>query len=188
MASFLLSRTTAAVGIGLGLSFSIHPLSPFRSTPLQCQYTAPYYRTDSPDGAETGWAIDPNDPLLRKQGNTRRNNHSTARTMRQVSLGSVLGLLAGMGLRAFSRVLAVLLGIAIVAVEVCIFLIWVAISLGRLITDCWQFAASKGYNLLPFNRMQKYAKDVDVRKTVTENMPFKISFAATMALGAFAHL
>lgn len=36
--------------------------------------------------------------------------------------------------------------------------------------------------------MQKYVKSVDVHKTVTENMPFKISFAATMALGAFAQL
>lgn len=38
--------------------------------------------------------------------------------MRQVSLGSVLGLLVGVGLRAFSRALVVLLGIGVVAVEV----------------------------------------------------------------------
>lgn len=119
MASFLLSRTTTAVGIGLGLSFSLHPLSPLRASPMRCQYTAPYYRTDSPEGTETGWAIDPNDPLLHNQGK-QRHNVSTARTMRQVSLGSVLGLVAGLGLRAFSRVLVVLLGIGIVAVEVCI--------------------------------------------------------------------
>lgn len=122
MASLLLTRTSAAVGIGLGLSFSLHPLSPFRSAPMQCQYTAPYYKTDSPTGSETGWAIDPNDPMIRKQGTTGhrdRASTSTPRTMRQVSLGSVLGLLVGVGLRAFSRALAVLLGIGIVAVEVC---------------------------------------------------------------------
>lgn len=66
---------------------------------------------------ETGWAIDANDPLIQKQGKTG-HNYSRARTMRQVSLGSVLGLLVGVGLRAFSRVLVVLLGIGVVAVEV----------------------------------------------------------------------
>lgn len=122
MASLLLTRTSAAVGIGLGLSFSMHPLSPFRSAPMQCQYTAPYYKTDSAVGTETGWAIDANDPLIRKQGRTG-HNVSTARTMRQVSLGSVLGLLVGVGLRAFSRALVVLLGIGVVAVEVGVWLI-----------------------------------------------------------------
>lgn len=117
MASFLLSRTSAAVGIGLGLSFSLPSFSPFRSSPMLCQYAAPYYRTDSAAASETGWSIDPNDPLLRKQGRTT-NNVSRARTMRQASLGSVLGLLVGVGLRAFSRVFVVLFGIGIVAVEV----------------------------------------------------------------------
>jgi len=39
--------------------------------------------------------------------------------MKQVSLGSVLGLVAGVGLRAFSRVLVVLIGMGVVFVEVC---------------------------------------------------------------------
>lgn len=39
--------------------------------------------------------------------------------MKQVSLGSVLGLVAGVGLRAFSRVLVVILGMGVVLVEVC---------------------------------------------------------------------
>lgn len=68
--------------------------------------------------------MDAQDPLLRKQGTTRNSNHTTgggiltASNMRQVSLGSVLGLVVGVGLRAFSRVLVVLLGMGIVAVEV----------------------------------------------------------------------
>jgi uncharacterized membrane protein (Fun14 family) len=40
-------------------------------------------------------------------------------TMRQVSLGSVLGLVAGVGLRAFSKALVVILGMGVVFVEVC---------------------------------------------------------------------
>ncbi|KAI9929915.1 hypothetical protein ASPWEDRAFT_23644 [Aspergillus wentii DTO 134E9] len=163
---FLLSRTSAAVGLGLGLSLSFSPLSPFRSAPIQCQYAAP-----SPQPAEPSWAINPNDPILPKQGGTtglkRKSGFLTPSMMRQVSLGSVLGLVAGVGLRAFSRALAVLLGMGIVFVE---------------------WAASKGYNLLPINRMQKYVKGVDLQKAMTENMPFKMTFGTTMALGAFAQL
>jgi hypothetical protein len=34
--------------------------------------------------------------------------------------------------------------------------------------------------------MQKYVKGVDLQKAVSRNVPFKISFGATMALAAFA--
>lgn len=34
--------------------------------------------------------------------------------------------------------------------------------------------------------MQKYVKSVDLQKSITDNMPFKITFGATMALAAFA--
>jgi hypothetical protein len=42
----------------------------------------------------------------------------TASNMRQVSMGSVLGLVVGVGLRAFSRVFVVLFGMGIILVEV----------------------------------------------------------------------
>ncbi|GKZ17339.1 hypothetical protein AbraIFM66951_010765 [Aspergillus brasiliensis] len=174
--SFLLNRTTTTLlgtGLGVGLSLSLYPLSPFRAPPMQCQYTAPYYRPENQASPDSGWSMDAQDPLLRKQGTTRASNHTaagsggilTASNMRQVSLGSVLGLVVGVGLRAFSRVLVVLLGMGIVAVE---------------------WAAARGYNLLPVNTLQKYFKRVDLQKTVSHNIPFKISFGATMGLAAFA--
>jgi hypothetical protein len=49
-----------------------------------------------------------------------------------------------------------------------------------------EWAASKGYNILPVRTIQKYVKSVDVQKAVTQHMPFKMSFGATMALAAFA--
>jgi hypothetical protein len=49
-----------------------------------------------------------------------------------------------------------------------------------------QWAASKGYNILPLHRIQKYVKNVDVRHAVSQHRPFKLSFGATMALAAFA--
>lgn len=113
------------LGLGLGIGVSaatLHPLSPFRS-PIQCQYTAPYYRPETPANADSGWAVKPNDPALSKQGQTgigarAQSGFLTADNMRQVSLGSVLGLVAGVGLRAFSRVLVVVLGMGVVLVEV----------------------------------------------------------------------
>ncbi|KAK9642215.1 hypothetical protein HCH54_007654 [Aspergillus fumigatus] len=171
MASGLLSvfaRTSTVLGVGLGLSLTLHPLSPFRASPMQCQYSAPYYRVDSQTSSESGWILDRNDPAIAKQGRTGPRTASgilTASNMRQVSLGSVLGLVVGVGLRAFSRALVVLLGMGIVLVE---------------------WAASKGYNILPVRTIQKYVKSVDVQKAVTQHMPFKMSFGATMALAAFA--
>ncbi|KAL3486744.1 hypothetical protein BJX62DRAFT_16780 [Aspergillus germanicus] len=160
MASGLL-RTSAVLGIGLGLSFSL-PSSPFRAAPVQCQYAAPYHRAGPSDG---DWAMSSQGPLLGKQGTTRGSGILTASNMRQVSLGSVLGLVVGVGLRAFSRVLVVLFGMGIIAVE---------------------WAASKGYNILPVHRLQKYVKSFNLEAAVSRHVPFKISFGATMTLAAFA--
>ncbi|OJJ44835.1 hypothetical protein ASPZODRAFT_18394 [Penicilliopsis zonata CBS 506.65] len=162
------------LGIGVGLSFALHPLSPLRSPPMQTQYTAPHSRSNE-HPHETVWSI-ANDEVLNKQGKTGiQNSQKTstgmrtgllnASTMRQVSLGSVLGLMVGVGLRAFSRALVVLLGMGIVIVE---------------------WAAARGYNLIPVNWMQKYVKGVDVQRALTVHMPFKMSFGLTMTLAAFA--
>lgn len=133
--TLLISRTSAILGVGLGLSLS--PLSPFRSTPIQCQYTAPYPRAT--ESAESGWAVDSQDSLLGKQGisgpSTTSSGIFTASNMRQVSLGSVLGLVAGVGLRAFSKALVVLLGMGLVLVEVCDF--FLRVDVRGLGTDWW---------------------------------------------------
>ncbi|KAE8381402.1 hypothetical protein BDV26DRAFT_255504 [Aspergillus bertholletiae] len=162
--SFLLARTSAVVGV-VGLSLSLSPLSPFRSAPMQCQYSTSIpdsYRPESQASPDAAWAVD------LKQGATKPRSHSgwlTASTMRQMSLGSVLGLVVGVGLRAFSRVLVVLLGMGVVFVE---------------------WAAAKGYNIIPVDRLQRLVKGVNVRKAVSQHRPFKITFGATMALAAFA--
>lgn len=124
MAFPLLSPLRLGLGLGIGISAAtLHPLSPFRAAPIQCQYTAPYYRPESQANAETGWAVGPNDPLLQKQGHSSiaaqaRDSFLTPENMKQVSLGSVLGLVAGVGLRAFSRVLVVVIGMGVVLIEV----------------------------------------------------------------------
>lgn len=118
--AFLMSsRTSAAVGIGLGLGLSFSALhsSPFRAIPMKCEPATPYIK---PDPMDSSWAINSQDPLTRKQGagTSEGSGIMTASNMRQVSMGSVLGLVVGAGLRAFSRILVVLFGMGIVAVEV----------------------------------------------------------------------
>ncbi|KAI1965947.1 hypothetical protein LOZ58_000848 [Ophidiomyces ophidiicola] len=87
------------------------------------------------------------------------------RTVRQISLGSVLGLVAGVGLRIFSRTLTFTLGAAILLIE---------------------WAASRGYNIVPTDFLQKYVKSVDVRRAITEKLAFKASFGTTLMLSAFS--
>ncbi|PYH95355.1 hypothetical protein BO71DRAFT_398140 [Aspergillus ellipticus CBS 707.79] len=152
-----LLATATATGLGLGLT-----LSTLRASPLQCQYSA-----SAPGIPDQSWTVNSPDPVARKQGSKAASGFLTPSNMRQISLGSVLGLVVGLGLRAFSRALVVLLGMGIVAVE---------------------WAAAKGYNLLPVNRVQKYVKGVDLQKAVSSRFPFKMSFGVTMGLAAFAQL
>ncbi|EKV12546.1 FUN14 [Penicillium digitatum] len=151
------------LGIGIGLSAAtMHPLSPFRAAPMQCQYAVPQQSFNK----DPNWAVNPVESVGQKQIHSRRIGLLNAETMRQVSLGSVLGLVAGVGLRAFSKALVVILGMGVVLIE---------------------FAASKGYNILPINRIQKYVKSVDLRRAMSEKRPFKMSFGAVMAMAAFAN-
>lgn len=115
-----LHTTCTILGAGIGLSL-LHPSSPFRSPPMQCQYTAPYYNPHA--SPESGWSLAGSE-AVQKQGKTSyaQQRQSTgllnARYMRQISFGSVLGLATGLGLRVFSKALVFVLGVGIVLVEV----------------------------------------------------------------------
>ncbi|KAJ5562600.1 hypothetical protein N7535_002953 [Penicillium sp. DV-2018c] len=150
--------TLLRIGLGASLGLSaatLHPSSPFRAAPMRCDYAAPApgYQQSVFQSNSAGQKKPVRNALLNPQ------------TMRQVSLGSVLGLVAGVGLRAFSKVFVVILGMGVVLVE---------------------YAASKGYNILPLDRIQRYVKGVDLRRAMSQHRPFKISFGAMMAMAAFA--
>ncbi|RDW74367.1 uncharacterized protein DSM5745_07029 [Aspergillus mulundensis] len=154
---FMFSRASAVgIGLGLGVSFSLLHSSPFRAAPMRCDYAA--------GSTSSGWSLPSQDPT-RKHGIAQESGIMTASNMRQISMGSVLGLVVGVGLRAFSRVLVVLLGMGIVAIE---------------------WAASKGYHIFPTKTLQKYVKSVDLDRFMSRNVPFKVTFGTTMALAAFA--
>lgn len=45
---------------------------------------------------------------------------------------------------------------------------------------------SRGIHIVPYGRMQKYVKSVDLRSAVQDNVAFKLAFGATFALVGFA--
>jgi hypothetical protein len=126
MASALLSRhvlySSVPIGVGIGLSLST-PFLSSTATAIQCQYNAPYSRTVT--GPESGREIRANADGMAvgrtSPSSPRGVNNSkflTARTMRQASLGSLLGLAVGLGLRIVSKALVFVLGVGIVLIEV----------------------------------------------------------------------
>jgi hypothetical protein len=48
-----------------------------------------------------------------------------------------------------------------------------------------QWAARKGYNIIPVDRLQGYVKGVNLRSAINDNVAFKISFGLMFALAAF---
>lgn len=95
---------------------------------MQCQFSS---NNRSPDvSPNSAWTVSPDDQLAERQGrsavpgehrDSRNGRFLTAKMMRQISLGGVLGLAAGLGLRTFSRSLALVLGVGLVVVEVITF-------------------------------------------------------------------
>ena len=111
--------------------------------------------------------------------------------VKQISMGSILGLGAGFLLSAFSRSLTLLLGVGIVVWQVrqfprgehdgeshpC--------TKGGNANDSPQYAARKGYNIIPVDRVQRYVSGVNLRSAINDNVAFKISFGVMFALSAF---
>ncbi|KAK2761174.1 hypothetical protein FQN54_001695 [Arachnomyces sp. PD_36] len=154
----LLYTSIPLLGLSLSLPLAAHHLS--SSSPskslIHCQYSSPSPISDHPSSS---WSF-PSESLR-----NLRCGHISASTARQISLGSVLGLGLGISLRIFSKALVLAIGVGVIVV---------------------QFAASKGYNIIPIHRLQKYVKSVDLQKALSENIAFKSSFGLTMALAAVA--
>jgi uncharacterized membrane protein (Fun14 family) len=150
-----LSRTSLRrpVLIAFGLTSAIVPLLPF----------GPAVRLDASPAADFSSAPythsrDAKTPL------TRNGRTLNPAAVKQISLGSILGLGLGLVVSAFSTSLTLLLGLGIVG---------------------WQLAARKGYNFIPVDRLQKYVTSVDLRSAINDNLAFKISFGLMFALSAF---
>lgn len=49
-----------------------------------------------------------------------------------------------------------------------------------------QFLESRGIHIIPYKRIQKAFKSINVRSTLQDNVAFKLAFGTTFALAAFA--
>ncbi|MCJ1339385.1 hypothetical protein MMC09_004674 [Bachmanniomyces sp. S44760] len=94
------------------------------------------------------------------------NGRPNPKAYGQITSGSILGLLGGLAVSTFSKSLAFLIGLGVWGV---------------------QFAASRGYNIVPTSKLQQYVKGIDLKSAVEDNVAFKLSFGVTFMLAAFAH-
>ncbi|PNS15604.1 inosine-5'-monophosphate dehydrogenase [Sphaceloma murrayae] len=87
------------------------------------------------------------------------------RAIRQISAGSIIGVLAGMAVSTFSKPLTLIIGLLILGIT---------------------GLESRGISIVPYKRIQKYVTNVDLRSLIQDNAAFKLSFGATFALTGFA--
>ncbi|KAF2208342.1 hypothetical protein CERZMDRAFT_87732 [Cercospora zeae-maydis SCOH1-5] len=99
--------------------------------------------------------------------NINSGRWNNARSIRQLSAGSIIGLVTGLVISTFSKSLVLVIGLLVAGV---------------------QTAESYGIRLVPYKTIGKYVKGVDVRSAMRENVAFKISFGLMFALSAFAEL
>jgi len=145
------------MGLGLGLTTAYAAHSFLRPSPSQYLYCD---GSPSPVASSKDWSYshNANTPVV-------ANGRPNPAAYKQISSGSILGLLGGLAVSTFSRTLAILFGLFIFTV---------------------QAAASRGFNIIPYNRMQRYVQGIDLRSAIYDNVAFKLSFGATFALAAFA--
>jgi len=128
-------------------------------------------------------------PVLKRQGGLN------PKAIRQISLGSILGtsfyalhvsrnpymygtwicrreltlypqtgVAAGLAVSVFSKPLTLLIGLLVLGV---------------------QAAESRGIHLVPYNRIQGYFKNTNIRSAIQDNVALKLSFGATFAMVGF---
>ncbi|KEQ96770.1 hypothetical protein AUEXF2481DRAFT_3465 [Aureobasidium subglaciale EXF-2481] len=151
--SFLLHSRPLGIGLGLGAAFTSYSLL----TPRRHRYALC-------DASSTlnSYTSNAKVPVVNRRGGLNPS------AVRQVSSGSIAGVLGGLAVSLFSKPLALLIGLLIVGV---------------------QFAESQlGISLVPYGRMQRYFTSIDLRSAMQDNVAFKLAFGATFALTGFAQL
>ncbi|KAG9520753.1 hypothetical protein KCV07_g4077, partial [Aureobasidium melanogenum] len=153
--SFLLHSRPLGIGLGLGAAFTSYSLLTLRRTRYAlCDSSA--------SNAFNSYTHNAKVPVVTRRGGLNPN------AVRQISSGSIAGVIGGMAVSLFSKPLTLLIGLLIVGV---------------------QFAESQlGISLIPYNRMQRYFTSIDLRSAMQDNVAFKLAFGATFALTGFAQL
>jgi len=151
--SFLLASRPLGIGLGLGAAFTSYSLlRPRRNLYALCDSSATL----------NSYTNNAKVPVVNRRGGLNPN------AVRQISSGSIAGVIGGMAISLFSKPLTLLIGLLIVGV---------------------QFAESQlGISLIPYGRLQRYFTSIDLRSAMQDNVAFKLAFGATFALTGFAQL
>jgi hypothetical protein len=184
-ASFLFRRPARPLAVAFGLSIPL--FAPSRPT---LNDSSPAALGDGASFSSSSSVNGKKDVPVLKDGSLNPS------AIRQISMGGLLGLGAGVLLSMLSRVLVLALGVGIV--------VWQVSehenrsrsrARGREVESVWtkteadlfsaQYAARRGYNIIPAERLQRYVKGIDVRSAIHDNVAFKISFGLVFALTAF---
>jgi len=135
--------------LGLGLGLSLVSFHAIQQRPIRLD--------SSPVLSGSSYRSNAQTPVV-------SNGQLNPGAVRQISSGSIIGLCVGLLVSTFSKSLALLIGLGVVAV---------------------QMASRYGINVIPYNKLQKYVTSIDLRSAVQDNVAFKISFGTTFALAAF---
>ncbi|CAI6333295.1 unnamed protein product [Periconia digitata] len=155
--AFLLPGLRRTLILSTPLILSAPLLARVHRQPILCEGPDPFTKITS--DLKNDYAQNAQTPIIKTSG------APNPRALRQVSLGSILGVLAGLGVSVFSKPLAILIGLGIV---------------------CVQFLESRGVHIVPYSYLQRRFKQTNVRSLMQNNVAFKLSFGATFALAAFA--
>ncbi|KAK6349653.1 hypothetical protein TWF696_005933 [Orbilia brochopaga] len=167
MAAFL--RRPAALRITLAISvptayISSQLLLPHsRSRILHCQ-AAPYLHDRILEAQSEQKRYPRSTDGADSQTRTRGSTIFTPTDFRQLSIGSFAGVMCGYTVGKMSRMIAfVVIAIALVV----------------------QYVERKGYQIVPWKRIQRLVSEIDARAAATENWALKYSFASAFALSAY---
>lgn len=124
---------------------------------IRCDSLDPFSKIKS--DLSSGYTSEAQTPIITQSGAVN------PRAIRQISMGSILGVLGGLGISVFSKPLAILIGLGIFVV---------------------QFVESRGIHIIPYSYFQRRFRSANVKSIVRDNVAFKLSFGLTFALAAFA--
>ena len=131
----------------------------------------------------------------RRSTGTEESGRRVSGRVAEIRSGHV-GLVGGLAVSMFSRTLASLIGLLVCGVQVRFPPPDIDARRSRhrqgrrlicaRLHSYLKFAASRGYNIVPTSKIQRYVKSIDLRSAIQDNVAFKLSFGVTFMLAAFA--
>ncbi|KAF2263832.1 hypothetical protein CC78DRAFT_580948 [Lojkania enalia] len=150
-------RRGLLLSVPLTLSTPVLVHHVYNKQPVRCDAPDPLIKITSDLKSNYAWSAQK--PVITTYG------VPNSCAVRQISLGSILGVLCGLGVSVFSKPLALLIGLGIA---------------------CVQFLESRGIHVVPYSYLQRLFKRTNVRTSIQDNVSFKLSFGLTFALASFA--